>query len=111
MAEEQEEGRTYEEKIKYVAPIAVPLASKKSTKKIHKVVKKASKEKFVRRGVKEVSQRQPTLAFDFHSYLHVGPHPGPICLGYCPNLHPHPAHPLSAVLIDCAVTSRRVLVN
>jgi H/ACA ribonucleoprotein complex subunit 2 len=34
--------------------IAQPLASKKSTKKVHKLVKKASQAKCVRRGVKEV---------------------------------------------------------
>lgn len=40
--------------IKYISKIAKPLASKKTTKKIHKLVKKASQAKFVRRGVKEV---------------------------------------------------------
>jgi H/ACA ribonucleoprotein complex subunit 2 len=40
--------------IKYVNVIAKPLAPKKSTKKLHKLVKKASQSKFVRRGVKEV---------------------------------------------------------
>ena len=34
--------------------IAQPLASKKSTKKAHKLVKKASSAKIIRRGVKEV---------------------------------------------------------
>jgi H/ACA ribonucleoprotein complex subunit 2 len=34
--------------------IAKPMASRKTTKKIHKLVKKASQSKFVRRGVKEV---------------------------------------------------------
>ena len=34
--------------------IAKPLASKKTTKKLHKLVKKASQAKFVKRGVKEV---------------------------------------------------------
>ena len=34
--------------------IAKPLASKKTTKKLHKLVRKASKAKIVRRGVKEV---------------------------------------------------------
>jgi H/ACA ribonucleoprotein complex subunit 2 len=34
--------------------VAKPLASRKTTKKIHKLVKKASQSKFVRRGVKEV---------------------------------------------------------
>jgi len=40
--------------IKYVSVIAKPLASKKATKKLHKLVKKASQAKFVKRGVKEV---------------------------------------------------------
>jgi H/ACA ribonucleoprotein complex subunit 2 len=40
--------------IKYVSVIAKPLASKKLTKKIHKLVRKASQAKIVRRGVKEV---------------------------------------------------------
>ncbi len=34
--------------------IAKPLAPRKTTKKLHKLVKKASQAKFVRRGVKEV---------------------------------------------------------
>lgn len=34
--------------------ISKPLASKKTTKKLHKLVKKASSAKFVKRGVKEV---------------------------------------------------------
>jgi H/ACA ribonucleoprotein complex subunit 2 len=37
-----------------VSVIAKPLASKKTTKKIHKIVRKASQAKIVRRGVKEV---------------------------------------------------------
>lgn len=53
MAEEPEEGG-YEEKIKYVSVIAKPLASRKTTKRLHKLVKKASQAKFVKRGVKEV---------------------------------------------------------
>ena len=40
--------------IKYVSVIAKPLAPKKTTKKLHKLVKKASQAKFIRRGVKEV---------------------------------------------------------
>jgi len=40
--------------IKYVSVIAKPLASKKTTKRIHKLVRKASQAKIVRRGVKEV---------------------------------------------------------
>ncbi len=40
--------------MKYVSVIAKPLASKKSTKRIHKLVKKATGAKLVKRGVKEV---------------------------------------------------------
>lgn len=40
--------------IKFVSAIAKPLAPKKTTKKIHKLVKKACQAKHVRRGVKEV---------------------------------------------------------
>ena len=47
-------SKTYEERIKAINIISQPLASKKSTKKIHKLVKKASSAKHVRRGVKEV---------------------------------------------------------
>jgi H/ACA ribonucleoprotein complex subunit 2 len=46
--------KTYEERVKAVNVIAQPLASKKSTKKAHKLVKKASQAKNIRRGVKEV---------------------------------------------------------
>lgn len=46
--------KTYEERIEAVNAIAQPLASKKSTKKAHKLVKKASSAKIIRRGVKEV---------------------------------------------------------
>jgi H/ACA ribonucleoprotein complex subunit 2 len=52
MAEDKDDG--YDEKIKFVSKIAQPLASRKTTKKIHKLVKKASQAKHVRRGVKEV---------------------------------------------------------
>lgn len=47
-------SKTYEERAKAVNIISQPLASKKSTKKIHKLVKKASSVKYIRRGVKEV---------------------------------------------------------
>uniref|UniRef100_A0A7S1YDK8 H/ACA ribonucleoprotein complex subunit 2 n=1 Tax=Grammatophora oceanica TaxID=210454 RepID=A0A7S1YDK8_9STRA len=47
-------GKTYEERVKNVNVISKPLASKKSTKKLHKLVKKASGVKYIRRGVKEV---------------------------------------------------------
>jgi H/ACA ribonucleoprotein complex subunit 2 len=48
------EEKTYEERVKAVNVISQPLASKKSTKKAHKLVKKASQAKIIRRGVKEV---------------------------------------------------------
>jgi H/ACA ribonucleoprotein complex subunit 2 len=44
----------YDEKVRYVSAIAKPLASKKTTKKVHKLVKKATQSKCVKRGVKEV---------------------------------------------------------
>jgi H/ACA ribonucleoprotein complex subunit 2 len=47
-------SKTYEERVKAVNVIAHPLASKKTTKKLHKLVKKASGVKHIRRGVKEV---------------------------------------------------------
>lgn len=48
------EAKTYEERCEAVNVIAHPLASKKSTKKAHKLVKKAASVKHIRRGVKEV---------------------------------------------------------
>ena len=45
---------TYEERIKHVSVIAKPLATKKQTKRAYKVLKKATKVKGIRRGVKEV---------------------------------------------------------
>lgn len=49
------ESKTYEERCESVNVISHPLASKKSTKKAHKLVKKASSVKhLLRRGVKEV---------------------------------------------------------
>ena len=47
-------GKEYEERIKAINVICEPLASKKSTKRIHKLVRKASGAKNVRRGVKEL---------------------------------------------------------
>jgi H/ACA ribonucleoprotein complex subunit 2 len=46
--------KTYEERVEAVNAISQPLASKKSTKKAHKLVKKAASAKIIRRGVKEV---------------------------------------------------------
>lgn len=47
-------GPSYEDRIKHVSIIAQPLASKKHTKRAYKVVKKATKVKGIKRGVKEV---------------------------------------------------------
>lgn len=47
-------GKTYEDRVEAVNIIAKPLADKKSTKKAHKLVKKAASSKRIRRGVKEV---------------------------------------------------------
>uniref|UniRef100_A0A7S2UX33 H/ACA ribonucleoprotein complex subunit 2 n=1 Tax=Fibrocapsa japonica TaxID=94617 RepID=A0A7S2UX33_9STRA len=50
----QVEQKSYEERMKAVSVIAKPMAPPKLTKKMHKLVKKASKAKCLRRGVKEV---------------------------------------------------------
>lgn len=47
-------AKTYEERVEAVNVISHPLANKKSTKKAHKLVKKAAAAKHMRRGVKEV---------------------------------------------------------
>lgn len=52
--EEEKKGKSYEERCEAVNVISQPLASKKSTKKAHKLVKKAASAKHIRRGVKEV---------------------------------------------------------
>ncbi|KAK3595835.1 hypothetical protein CHS0354_014655 [Potamilus streckersoni] len=46
----------WEEKIRFLCPIAQPLASRKLTKRLYKVVKKASKHKQLRKGVREVQK-------------------------------------------------------
>ena len=52
------EGPSYEDKLKFVSVIAKPMASKKLTKKLHKLIKKGSKHKgFVRNGLKDVQGR------------------------------------------------------
>lgn len=51
---EKSSGPSYEERVKHVSVIAKPLASKKHTKRAYKVVKKATKVKGIKRGVKEV---------------------------------------------------------
>jgi H/ACA ribonucleoprotein complex subunit 2 len=45
---------SYEERLKAVSPISTPMANEKLTKKLHKLVRKASGAKSIRRGVKEV---------------------------------------------------------
>ena len=53
-----EEGPSYEEKLKFVSCIAKPMANKKLTKKLYKLIKKGSKHKgFVRNGLKDVQSR------------------------------------------------------
>ena len=52
------EGPSYEDKLKFVSVIAKPMASKKLTKKVYKLIKKGSKNKtFVRNGLKDVQSR------------------------------------------------------
>ncbi|KAL3864050.1 hypothetical protein ACJMK2_005761 [Sinanodonta woodiana] len=46
----------WEEKIRFLCAIAQPLASRKLTKRLYKVVKKASKHKQLRKGVREVQK-------------------------------------------------------
>jgi len=58
MEESVVEGPSYEEKLKFVSVIAKPMASKKLTKKIYKLIKKGSKHKtYVRNGLKDVQSR------------------------------------------------------
>ncbi|KAI7858625.1 50S ribosomal protein L30e-like protein [Circinella umbellata] len=45
-----------DDSVKFLSPIAHPLAEKKLSKKLFKTVKKASKVKHIRRGVKEVGK-------------------------------------------------------
>ncbi|XP_063708878.1 H/ACA ribonucleoprotein complex subunit 2-like protein [Culicoides brevitarsis] len=55
---EIKEEDTYEEKVKNVCKIAAPLASKKLTKRIYKLIKKAAKQKsYLRNGLKDVQTR------------------------------------------------------
>ncbi|GAB6031544.1 snoRNA-binding protein [Chamberlinius hualienensis] len=52
------EKLSYSEKLKFVSVIANPMASKKLTKKLYKLISKASKHKFhLRTGLKEVQTR------------------------------------------------------
>ena len=50
----QDDSRPYEELVTLVNEIAKPMASKKLTKKLYRVVKKAQNSKRLRRGVREV---------------------------------------------------------
>lgn len=52
--DKSEDVRPYEELITLVNAIAKPMASKKLTKKLYKVVKKSQKSKRLKRGVREV---------------------------------------------------------
>ena len=52
--DETEAVDKYDELLRFISPISKPLASKKLTKKIYKLVRKSSKEKaIVRRGIRE----------------------------------------------------------
>merc|ERR1712059_192396 len=52
------EGPSYEDKLRFVSVIAKPMASKKLTKKVYKLIKKGSKHKtYVRNGLKDVQSR------------------------------------------------------
>uniref|UniRef100_A0A5F8H8B3 H/ACA ribonucleoprotein complex subunit 2 n=1 Tax=Monodelphis domestica TaxID=13616 RepID=A0A5F8H8B3_MONDO len=51
-----EPERTYEEMLANLNPIAQPLASRRLTRKLYKCIKKAVKQKQIRRGVKEVQK-------------------------------------------------------
>lgn len=47
---------SWEDKVKYLSPIACPLASKKLTKKIYKMINKAKANNSLRKGIKEVQK-------------------------------------------------------
>ena len=49
---------SYEQRAAHVTVISKPLAGKKLTKKVYKLVKKAAKAKQIKRGVKEVVKSQ-----------------------------------------------------
>jgi len=55
---EEDGGVSYEEKLKFVSKIAQPLASRKFSKKVYKLIKKSSKHKnYIRSGLKDVQSR------------------------------------------------------
>nr|QBH73545.1 putative NHP2 protein [Nicoletia phytophila] len=54
----EERELTYEEKLNFVSVIAKPMAPRKLTKKLYKVIKKATKQKtYLRQGLKDVQGR------------------------------------------------------
>lgn len=56
--ESEEVKLSYDEKLKFVSPIAKPMASKKLAKKLFKLVKAASQQKdYLRTGLKDVFKR------------------------------------------------------
>eukprot|EP00088_Acartia_fossae_P068100 TRINITY_DN8572_c0_g1_i1.p2 TRINITY_DN8572_c0_g1~~TRINITY_DN8572_c0_g1_i1.p2 ORF type:complete len:161 (-),score=44.67 TRINITY_DN8572_c0_g1_i1:175-633(-) len=57
-AENGEGELSYEEKLNFVSCIAKPMASRKFSKKIYKLIKKSSKQKnYLRSGLKDVQRR------------------------------------------------------
>ncbi|XP_041368732.1 H/ACA ribonucleoprotein complex subunit 2-like protein [Gigantopelta aegis] len=54
--EKEEKEETWEQKTKYMCAIAQPLASRKLTKRLYKVIKKAGKQNKLRKGVREVQK-------------------------------------------------------
>ena len=56
MSDVKMERPTYDELLPLMNVISKPLASKKTTKRIYKIVKKAANKKQLRRGVKEVGK-------------------------------------------------------
>merc|ERR1712116_40669 len=57
--EKDDDKQAYEELLNHVSVIAKPMASRKLTKKVYKLLKKAAKQKgFVRNGLKDV-QKNP----------------------------------------------------
>lgn len=47
---------SWEDKVKYLSPIASPLATKKLTKKIYRIISKAKANSSLRKGIKEVQK-------------------------------------------------------
>jgi len=56
--EKDDDKQSYEELLNHVSVIANPMASRKLTKKVYKLLKKAAKQKgYVRNGLKDVQRR------------------------------------------------------